>query len=322
MKTIGAVADAMHPNRNKLHINMQERDSILHLVSLQLQLHNGPEYIELFPVVLPVLVSLVRLPHTLETETRMNLLKLCFNNVFNASAIYCKMNNADSYSDLKLAQYIYSSFTKLYQLVQELLQQSLTPATLDEIITLLEAWLGLKKPEQRLPALEALRVTLQTYLDNVKFAYNFNQTGFLLGKIIPRCTDPNVNIRKIAVECVCLVLCIANRYEGRMRDYDKQLHNSLFNILENIDTEDPKTLYNLTIELAHIVANNNPMFQMNNFVDALLEGLQDIESSSSTGTSVVLNTVLKVTNTYFVNCWITHYFVCVVKRRRPVATRR
>lgn len=299
LKTIGAVADAMHPNRNKLHINMQERDTILNIVSHQLQLHNGPEYIELFPVVLPVLVSLVRLPHALETETRMSLLKLCFNNVFNASAIYCKMYT-DSYGgELKLAQYVYSSFTKLYLLVQELLQQSLTPATLDEIITLLEAWIGLKKAEQRLPALEALRVALQTYLDNVKFAYNFNQTGFLLGKIVPRCTDPYVNVRKIAVECVCLVLCIANRYEGRMRDYDKQLHNSLFNILENIDTDDPKTLFNLTTELAYIVANNNPTFQMNNFVEALLEGLQDVESASSSGTSVVLNTVLKVSHVTF-----------------------
>lgn len=122
LKTIGAVADAMHPNRNKLHIHMQERDNVLQLVSSQLQLHNGPEYIELFPVILPVLVSLVRLPHSLESETRMNLLKLCFDSVFNASAIYCKMNS-DSYGDLKLAQYIHGSFSKLYLLVQELLLQ-------------------------------------------------------------------------------------------------------------------------------------------------------------------------------------------------------
>lgn len=139
-----------------------------------------------------------------------------------------------------------------------------------------------------------MRVALQTYLDNMKFTYSFNQTGFLLGKIIPRCTDPNKNIRKIAVECVYLVLCIANRSEGRMRDYDKQLHNSLFNVLENIETDEPKVLFNLTTELAHIVANNNPSFQLTHFVESLMQGLQDVEFSSSNGTSVVLNTVLKV----------------------------
>lgn len=122
MKAIGAVADAMHPNRNKLHIRMQERDTVLDLVAAQLQLHSGPEYIELFPIILPVLASLVRLPVALESENRMKLLKLCFDNVFNASAIYCKINS-DSYGDLKLAQYIYSSFNKLNVVVQELLLQ-------------------------------------------------------------------------------------------------------------------------------------------------------------------------------------------------------
>lgn len=164
-------------------------------------------------------------------------------------------------------------------------------------MTLLEIWLGRKKAEQRLPALEALRVVLQTYLDNMKFAYEspstFSQTGLLLGRIIPRCTDPNKNIRKIAVECVWLVLCIANRYEGRMRDYDKQLQNSLSNVLENIDTEEPKTLFNLTTDLAHVVSSNIPIFQLYNFTDALLDALLDVESASSNGASVVLNTVLK-----------------------------
>lgn len=70
LKTVGAVADAMHPNRNKLHIYMQERDSVLKTICSQMQLHNGPEYIELFPVVIPILTSLVRLPHILESDQR------------------------------------------------------------------------------------------------------------------------------------------------------------------------------------------------------------------------------------------------------------
>ena len=215
LKTIGAVADAMHPNRNKLHINMQDRDHILKMVLAQLQLHSGPEYIELFPIIIPVLTSLVRLPHVPESDQRLQLLKLCFDTVFNASAIYCKIS-ADGYGDLKLAPHVYTSFLKINTLVQELLLQCLSPATLDEIVTLLEPWLGRKKVEQRLPSLETLRVALQTYLDNMKFAYEgpstFGQTGFILAKIVPRCADPNKTIRKVAVECVCLMLCIANRY--------------------------------------------------------------------------------------------------------------
>jgi hypothetical protein len=124
--------------------------------------------------------------------------------VYNASAIYCKItpdNNENYYGDLKLVPFVTSSFTKLNQLVQELLIQTLSPATLDEIVTLLESWLGRRKAEQRLPAAETLRMVLQTYLDNMKFAYDcpttFGQTGFLLSKIVPRSTDPNKNIRKV-----------------------------------------------------------------------------------------------------------------------------
>ncbi|GJQ85615.1 hypothetical protein Trydic_g20165 [Trypoxylus dichotomus] len=297
LKTIGAVADAMHPNRNKLHIYMQERDAVLNVVLSQMQLHSGPEYIELFPNIIPILTSLIRLPHVLEGDQRVVLLKSCFDNIFNASAIYCKLNS-DSYGNLKLAPFVYSSFSKLNTLVQELLLQCLTPATLDEIVTLLEPWLSRKKVEQRLPALEALRMALHTYLDNVKFAYEgpttFGQTGLILARIIPRCTDPNKNTRKVAIECVCLVLCIAGRYEGHMRDHDKILSNALLHIQEQIGSDDPKLLFNLTTDLAHSVALNIPKFQLSHFVEYLMDGLLDLEASSSTGASVVLNNVVKL----------------------------
>lgn len=70
LRTVGAVADAMHPNRNKLHIYLQDRDSVLNVILSQMQLHSGPEYIELFPIIIPILTSLVRLPHVLESDQR------------------------------------------------------------------------------------------------------------------------------------------------------------------------------------------------------------------------------------------------------------
>lgn len=300
LRAIGSVADAMHPNRNTLHIRMQDRDKVLQLVSSQMQLHSGPEYIELYPILLPVITSLIRLPLPLESGQRLKLMKQCFDNIYNASAIYCKISaetNENYYGDLKLSPFVTSSFTKLNQLIQELLLQNLSPATLDEIITLLECWLDKKKSEQRLPAVETLRLVLQTYLDNMKFAYDcpttFSQTGFLLSRIVPRCTDPNKNIRKVAIECISLVLCIAARYEGHMRDHDKQLSNSMQHIQQQIESDDPKLLFNLTSDLAHVICINLPHFQLMHFVDGLTNALLDGEPSSSNGASVVLNMTLK-----------------------------
>ncbi|KAL3282132.1 hypothetical protein HHI36_005326 [Cryptolaemus montrouzieri] len=300
LRTIGSVADAMHPNRNTLHIHLKSRQAILKVVSSEIHLHNGTEYIELFPIILPVITSLVRLPATLESEERIRLMKLCFDNVYNASAIYCKINEEDAdhyYGILKLVPYITSSFTKLNQLVQELLMLNLSPETLDEIITLLEHWLSKKKAEQRLPACETLRIALQTYLDNMKFAYdcpnNFSQTGLLISRIVPRCTDSNKNIRKVAVENLCLVLCIASRYEGHMRDHDKILSNSMQYIHQQIEQQDPKLIYNLTTDLSNIICSNMPQFQLVHFIEGLIDALIDCEPSSSNGSGVVLNLTLK-----------------------------
>ncbi|CAG9823673.1 unnamed protein product [Phaedon cochleariae] len=300
LRTIHSIADAMHPNRNSLHIRMNDRDNVMKMVSSQIHLHNGPEYIELFPLIIPAVTSLVRLPLPIESEERIRLLKVFFDNVFNASAIYCKINseNPDSYyGDLKLVPYVTRSFTEVNLLVQELLLQNLSPATLDEIVTLLEPWLGKKKPEQRLPAAETLRLVMQTYLDNMKFAFecptSFGQTGFLLAKVVPRCTDPNKKIRKVATDCLCLILCIASRYDGHMRDHDKVLSNSLQHIHKQIDTDDPKLLYNLTSDLAQIICVNLPSFQLMHCIEGLSDALLDCESSSSNGSSVVLNVILK-----------------------------
>lgn len=204
LKAIQSVADAMHPNRNKLHIKMSERDKVIDAVFNQMHLHSGPDYLELFPVIIAAMTALMKLPLPLESEERIRLIKLFFDNVYNAASIYCKINpnSPGSYfGGLKMVPFVTKSFSELNQFVHELLVQNLSPATLDEIVTLLEMWMAKKKPEQRLPAVETLRLVLQTYLDHMRFAHDlpsvFNQSGLLLSRIVPRCTDPNKNIRKV-----------------------------------------------------------------------------------------------------------------------------
>lgn len=97
----------------------------------------------------------------------------------------------------------------------------------------------------------------------------------------------------MAVECVCLVLSIAGRYEGHMRDRDKVVSKSLNNVQQNIESDDPKLLFTLTSDLAQVISTNLPQFQVLHFIDGLCESLLDCEPSSSNGTSVVLNIVLK-----------------------------
>lgn len=190
LTAIGNIAESMHPGRNVLHIRMQSRDEVLNVVLGQLQLHSGSEYIELFPTIIPVITALVKLRNELEPDQRLYIMKACFDTIYNAASIYCKLNmspnNDVSYGELKLAPNVFNSFEKLNVLVQSLLLQSVSPATLDDILTMLEPWLSKRKPEQRLPAIENVKSCLECYLTNMKFAYEapsqFGQTGFILGE--------------------------------------------------------------------------------------------------------------------------------------------
>lgn len=78
-----------------------------------------------------------------------------------------------------------------------------------------------------------------------------------------------------------------------MKDHDKVLSDTLQHIVSNITTSEPKLLYNLTTDLAHIISINTPQAQLPHFVHGLLEALIDCEEASSLGSSVVLNAILK-----------------------------
>lgn len=78
-----------------------------------------------------------------------------------------------------------------------------------------------------------------------------------------------------------------------MRDHDKVLSNSMQQIQQKIESDEPKLLYNLTSDLAHVICLNLPHFQLIHFVDGLTDALLDCESSSSNGSSIVLNVTLK-----------------------------
>lgn len=98
---------------------------------------------------------------------------------------------------------------------------------------------------------------------------------------------------QVAVDSLLLILCIAARYEGHVKDHDKVLSDSLQTITNNITTNEPKLLYNLTTDLAHVISKNIPQSQLSHFVFGLLDALIDCEEASSLGSSVVLNTILK-----------------------------
>nr|CAD7202277.1 unnamed protein product [Timema douglasi] len=275
LETVGNIAEAFHPNRNSLHIPLQGRSEVLATVLDQFQ----AQCADLHTTVLEVVTAVVRLPPPLTPEERVVVLKTCFTQV---------------YQGVGEREDVLSS---LGSLVRQILLDSVSPATLDEMFTLLEPWLVSGDARQREAAVTTLSMVLRCYLDNLQLGYEspskFTQTGLLLGRLVPRCTDPCLPVRPRAVECVCLVLQLASRYEGHLADHDNDTTGALENIRQQIVTEDPSALFKVTGELARIICGKLPHFQLMHFSESLQEGLLDPETTSSSGASVVLNILLK-----------------------------
>lgn len=99
---------------------------------------------------------------------------------------------------------------------------------------------------------------------------------------------------QIALESLRLVLTITARYEGHLGDYDKLIAGSLEHVQGQTDLADKEqSLPDVARNIAHAVCSHVLQQQLRNFVNRLIVGLTDVESSSSLGCSIVLNTVLK-----------------------------
>lgn len=57
----------------------------------------------------------------------------------------------------------------------------------------------------------------------VQTLVTFHNLGALLGRLAPRCTDPNAAVRRAATDCIYSLLHIQLRYEGNTLYYNKAL---------------------------------------------------------------------------------------------------
>uniref|UniRef100_A0A673XLV4 Maestro heat like repeat family member 1 n=1 Tax=Salmo trutta TaxID=8032 RepID=A0A673XLV4_SALTR len=99
----------------------------------------------------------------------------------------------------------------------------------------------------------------------------FHNLGSLLGRLAPRCTDPNPLVRRAAIDCIYTLLYI---HDQLISPNDQLISPSD----QLISPSDHKRL---------------PQQQLNTLIFMLFEGLVDSQSNCSRASSVLLNTLLK-----------------------------
>ncbi|XP_034336261.2 maestro heat-like repeat-containing protein family member 1 isoform X2 [Magallana gigas] len=188
-----------------------------------------------------------------------------------------------------------SSVEALHDLLKELLKKDLTTDGLDSIFKHIVPWLLSTQDHERERALNTFLECAQFLLEHMEPAKsNFSNQSSVIARLVPRCTDPDAEVRKLAVDCIYVSLKIASRVEGHPADYKDTMIDALPTLKERLVKGDPSVLFSVINDLSKVIAKKMPSDQLQNFLEVLQEGLLDPQSHSSSGACVVLNGMMKI----------------------------
>ncbi|XP_067055526.1 maestro heat-like repeat-containing protein family member 1 [Acropora muricata] len=193
-----------------------------------------------------------------------------------------------------------NAMESLQGLLREILLQDPVPSTLENILKHIQyPWLLSATDFQRERAVNVMFSLLQTFRDNMLLTVgekcgSFMLAGPLLGRLIPRCTDPVIPVRQTSVDCVQCVLKIVARIEGYSLDSKDELVDALSTLKKRAAEDDANILFSVASDLSKVVAKKLQSDLLSVFVQTLLEGLSDCQAHSASGACVVLNSIVRI----------------------------
>ncbi|EDX02836.1 maestro heat-like repeat-containing protein family member 1 [Drosophila yakuba] len=298
LQTLLSICNQLIATKEQLPAPLRHRKQIMETVfniPIEAPFHDLP----LLPTILKLGTDFIRIggPDTEDCVDGGVIFEIACRNFFGC-AQQLKMKFDSQEEDERnsfLAKHLNESLPQLNALVRAIVELDASPATLDLIISILEGWTRDRNSEVRICASHVFNNTLDVYIKSMKIGCEapskFNQTGQMLGKIVPRCIDSNGTVRQVSVEILQKTLEIACIYEtltiasiDSTADWLKEIEA----IKEHIITDEPKQIYNLAGDIAKIIALRISSFQYLQFCKTLLHSLRDPEQSSTIGASVVL----------------------------------
>ncbi|XP_056618249.1 maestro heat-like repeat-containing protein family member 1 isoform X1 [Triplophysa dalaica] len=248
-------------------------------------------------LVLTTCANLINLDPPLTENENFDLLKTCLNGVYGLPTADTpdKAKDEEALDPQQKVVLYTDTFNALHELLRNVLRRDMSPDGLQSLFKHLESWLSSGQDHERERAVKTTSELLKFYLDNlnVKNLVTFHNLGALLGRLAPRCTDPNPEVRRAAIDCVYSLLYIQLRYEGFSLDYKDDSVENLLDIREKLNNPDHSVLYKTCSELTKIIGKRLPQPQLSTLLFMLFDGLVDSQSNCSRASSVILNTLLK-----------------------------
>uniref|UniRef100_A0A8C2FU16 Maestro heat-like repeat-containing protein family member 1 n=1 Tax=Cyprinus carpio TaxID=7962 RepID=A0A8C2FU16_CYPCA len=281
-----------HMGFNQFRNDMQTSLTFVSFIYLQDFIKAEPTDVMRTPIrhlVLTTCANLIILDPPLTENENFDLLKTCLNGVYGLPTV-------DTPDKAKDEEVLYSdTFNALHELLRNVLARDLSPDGLQSVFKHIESWLSSGQDHERERAVKTTAELLQFYLDSlsVKNLVTFHNLGALVGRLGPRCTDPNPEVRRAAIDCIYRLMYIQLRYEGFSLDYKDDSVEGLLDVREKLSNPDHSVLYKTCSELTKIISKRLPQQQLSTLLFMLFDGLVDSQSNCSRASSVILNTLLK-----------------------------
>eukprot|EP00794_Sanderia_malayensis_P004075 gene4075-4629_t len=244
---------------------------------------------EIRHLVLEAITNLITIKPVVKEKDLQDIINICSECVYPIMGLKEASSTANNvFNNEKL-------LSNINELIKEIIAQECTPTRLQWIIQLLEPFMLSSADHERTGVIQTLKVLFNHYVQSMS-ANNGSHLGCLgnlLGKLLPRCTDPAYTVRQNSMECLQLLLTISDRYEGVPADVSDQRIQSLSKLKEKVKDDDASILFDIVNELASVICKKTPDDQLSSFIFSLLDGLTDKHSQSSSGACATLNCVMK-----------------------------
>ncbi|KAK8769621.1 hypothetical protein V5799_013914 [Amblyomma americanum] len=299
LRTVKMIAEAVHPDRLQEQYVFYSRGELVAEMQLLLKAEN-PVLVTSTTraLVLMALASLVKLDPPLPPSEVSALVTMAVSRVYPLpvrSPSVSLDDGAAGDQPHNHTELVSSCLSALDQFLAELLSKDRTPDNLHLIINVLVPWLTSKQEFERERCLNSIWELMMLYSSHIETGVFriFSCFGFILGALVPRCTDSSISIRNTALTCIHLSLEINNKSQSLSSKEDTDMHG-VDDLQACIQKSDSESFHVISQELAKTLAKKVPAIQLLSLANTLLQGLKDPVTSSSCGAASVLSGLLQL----------------------------
>ncbi|XP_051871929.1 maestro heat-like repeat-containing protein family member 1 isoform X2 [Pristis pectinata] len=298
MKTLTLIARAVHASRKSHPCAFTQKGELLQY--MQDLIRSEPTDTLRTPIRQQAIITcthLLKLDPPLGEVDIFELIKTCMNSVFGLPPVGADRGKDETGVELKEREVLYAeTLTALQDLLKQILFQDLSPDGLQTLFKHVEGWIISAKGWERDRAILTLSQLLAFYLEklNVRTMVTFHNLGAIIGRLVPRCTDPLVTVRRSALEGVYTLLSIQQRYAGFAHNHRDEGVERLWTLRDSLDQSDSRVLFCNCSEIGQVIAKSIPQGQLHPLLFLLFEGLVDPQPNCSRAASVVINTLVRI----------------------------